>query len=154
MPRGSRAGSASPGSTCGSAKGPGRGAFLAALGGSATLALFLIHKRPEIVGEIGPARINPILIAVGFSYVALRFYEVSRAVLEGRHPAPGLAATVNYLIPFHMLAAGPIQSYDDFAAQPPVPPPPTWRRPWPASSGSRWGCSRNTSWPMRSSLPC
>ncbi|HEY2157366.1 MAG TPA: MBOAT family O-acyltransferase [Isosphaeraceae bacterium] len=103
---------------------PGPRGFLAALGASATLALFLIHKRPELVGEIGPARINPILIAVGFSYVALRFFEASRAVIEGRHPAPGLAATVNYLIPFHMLAAGPIQSYDDFAAQPPVPPAP------------------------------
>ena len=88
------------------------------------LALFLIHKRPELIGEIGPARVNPILIAVGFSYVALRLFEVGRAVIEGRHPAPGLAATINYLLPFHMLAAGPIQSYDEFAAQPPCPPAP------------------------------
>jgi D-alanyl-lipoteichoic acid acyltransferase DltB (MBOAT superfamily) len=35
-----------------------------------------------------------------------------------------LPATVNYLLPFHMLLAGPIQSYEDFLAQPAVPPAP------------------------------
>jgi len=55
--------------------------------------------------------------------VALRIVEVFRAVGEGRHPAPGLLATINYVVPFHMLAAGPIQGYDEFVAQPPVPPP-------------------------------
>ena len=44
---------------------------------------------------------------------------------------------INYLLPFHMLAAGPIQAYDDFVAQPAVPPPPTTRRPWRRWSGSR-----------------
>ncbi|HTW94897.1 MAG TPA: MBOAT family O-acyltransferase, partial [Tepidisphaeraceae bacterium] len=36
-----------------------------------------------------------------------------------------LIATINYLIPFHMLAAGPIQSYDDFVTQPGEPRPAT-----------------------------
>jgi D-alanyl-lipoteichoic acid acyltransferase DltB (MBOAT superfamily) len=34
---------------------------------------------------------------------------------------------VNYLLPFHMLAAGPIQAYDDFARQAGVPAPLTTR---------------------------
>src|SRR5262249_12038953 len=32
-----------------------------------------------------------------------------------------LPSTINYLLPFHMLAAGPIQAYDDFAQQPALP---------------------------------
>jgi D-alanyl-lipoteichoic acid acyltransferase DltB (MBOAT superfamily) len=48
--------------------------------------------------------------------------DVARAVREQRHAPPDLAAMINYLLPFHMLAAGPIQSYDDFVAQPATPP--------------------------------
>jgi D-alanyl-lipoteichoic acid acyltransferase DltB (MBOAT superfamily) len=62
-------------------------------------------------------------VTIGFSYVALRLYELARAVRERRHEPPGFASTVNYLLPFHMLAAGPIQAYDEFTAQPSVPPP-------------------------------
>src|SRR6185503_19754607 len=58
--------------------------------------------------------VGQILAVVGYSYVALRMVEVLRAVFDGRHPAPGFVSLVNYLLPFHMLAAGPIQSYDDF----------------------------------------
>jgi D-alanyl-lipoteichoic acid acyltransferase DltB (MBOAT superfamily) len=47
---------------------------------------------------------------------------VLRAVREGRHAPPAPVALLNYLLPFHMLAAGPIQSFDDFIAQPAVPP--------------------------------
>jgi membrane protein involved in D-alanine export len=51
---------------------------------------------------------------LGFSYLMLRIVELASAVFEKRHPAPGIIDTVNYLIPFHMIAMGPIQSYDDF----------------------------------------
>jgi D-alanyl-lipoteichoic acid acyltransferase DltB (MBOAT superfamily) len=95
-----------------------------ALGGSAVLGLFLIHKLPGLAVGTALSQANPILTVVGFSYVALRWVDVARAVRERRHPPPDFAATVNYLLPFHMLAAGPIQAYDDFVAQPAVPPPP------------------------------
>ena len=39
---------------------------------------------------------------------------VVRAVFERRHPAPDIISLINYLLPFHMLAAGPIQSFEDF----------------------------------------
>ena len=102
----------------------GRGAVAAAtasVGGLAVLALFLVHKLPGLPVP-GSSRLGPALAVIGFSYVALRLVDAARAVGEGRQPPPGPAATVNYLLPFHMLAAGPIQSYDDFAAQPAVPP--------------------------------
>jgi D-alanyl-lipoteichoic acid acyltransferase DltB (MBOAT superfamily) len=64
-----------------------------------------------------------VLAIIGFSYVALRAVELGRAVAEERHPPPALDEVVAYLLPFHMLAAGPIQAYDDFRAQPAVPAP-------------------------------
>jgi D-alanyl-lipoteichoic acid acyltransferase DltB (MBOAT superfamily) len=67
---------------------------------------------------------DPVLTTIGYSYVALRCVEVGRAVAEHRHRAPTLTALVDYVLPFHMLAAGPIQSYDDFVAQPDSPPAP------------------------------
>jgi alginate O-acetyltransferase complex protein AlgI len=105
--------------------------------GLALLALFLIHKLSaetlydraafrEPLDAIGlyNARVLPLkslLGAIGFSYVALRLVEALRLTREGHHPAPDLPSTVNYLLPFHMLAAGPIQGYADFVAQPAVP---------------------------------
>lgn len=91
--------------------------------GVATLILFLAHKLPAEASRLGLGALNPILVVVGFSFVALRVCELLRGVAEGRHPAPDFASAVNYLLPFHMLAAGPIQAYDDFVAQPAVPPP-------------------------------
>jgi D-alanyl-lipoteichoic acid acyltransferase DltB (MBOAT superfamily) len=102
--------------------GRGAAALLWSAGG-AILFLFVVHKLPALGAELGLRRWNPLLSVIGFSYVALRLVEVGRAVGEGRHRAPGAAALVNYLLPFHMLAAGPIQSYDDFVAQPEAPPP-------------------------------
>ncbi len=104
------------------------GRLAAAIGGVVVLSLFLLHKLPHEAGGLGLARAESILAVVGFSYVALRLIELGRAVRDGRHPPPDLALTVNYLVPFHMLAAGPIQAYDDFAAQPAVPPAPTTRQ--------------------------
>lgn len=83
--------------------------------GLASAALFLCHKT-----SFGPAPLKQVLGAIGFSYVALRTVELTRAVYEGAQPAPNLPKTIAYLLPFHMLAAGPIQSYADFAAQPDV----------------------------------
>jgi len=94
-----------------------------ALGGTVILTLFLDHKLPWLGASLGLAPINPLLTAIGFSYVALRVIEVARGVYERRHPPPDLASTINYLFPFHMLAAGPIQAYDEFAAQPSIPQP-------------------------------
>ncbi|HVA50696.1 MAG TPA: MBOAT family O-acyltransferase [Pirellulales bacterium] len=109
------------------------------LGGLAVLGLFVMHKLSvktlydadgvrEALDAVGLSRdrvqpLKSVLLAIGFSYVALRLVEVLRLTHEGRHPAPDLPSTVNYLLPFHMLAAGPIQGYADFVAQPAVPPP-------------------------------
>lgn len=97
----------------------GGGVFLWVLGVAITV-LFLIHKRPDL-GRLLPVQVNPILAAVSFSYVALRLVELLRAVSQKQHPAPHIAEMINYLIPFHMLPAGPIQSYQDFRAAPSVP---------------------------------
>ena len=64
------------------------------------------------------------LAIVGFSYVALRAVELLRA---GGDDDPAVTAigwmdATNYLFPFHMLAAGPIQSWDDFARHRGAPP--------------------------------
>lgn len=80
-------------------------------------ALFVMHKT-----QLGPSRVTQVLAAVGFSYVALRTLELLRAVYEGTQPAPSFSKLVAYLLPFHMLAAGPIQPYSEFAAQPEVSP--------------------------------
>ena len=77
---------------------------------------------------IDHGHLSPILAAVGFSYFGLRFVEVMRAVFEGRHRAPALQMAINYLIPFNMIAAGPIQAYDDFVAQPELPNSLTFRQ--------------------------
>jgi membrane protein involved in D-alanine export len=87
----------------------------------ALLALFVAYKRPDVLALPSDAR--GALTAIGFSYVALRAVDLVRAVAEHRHPPPSLDAMIAYLIPFHMLAAGPIQAYDDFRAQPEVPEP-------------------------------
>jgi alginate O-acetyltransferase complex protein AlgI len=115
------------------------GLVAAVMLGAFTLVLFLIHKFPVVnsLWEVEPLKI--ILAAIGFSYVALRIVEVLRAVCEGRHPPPSLPSTINYLFPFHMLAAGPIQSYDDFVAQPPVPQSPTLLQTLSATERIAWG---------------
>ena len=86
----------------------------AALVGASTVALFVLHKLPETTVSLAGDGLVRILAVIGYSYVALRIIEVLRAVFEQRHPAPDLVSLINYLLPFHMLAAGPIQSFDDF----------------------------------------
>jgi D-alanyl-lipoteichoic acid acyltransferase DltB (MBOAT superfamily) len=87
-----------------------------------TLGLFLVHKLPGWAASLDLGALTPVLAVLSFSYVALRIVEVIYAVYEQRLPAPDLPSAVNYLMPFHMLAAGPIQAYEDFVKQPPVPP--------------------------------
>jgi D-alanyl-lipoteichoic acid acyltransferase DltB (MBOAT superfamily) len=99
---------------------PKRGIWVA-LAMGITLAIFVIHKRPGWFTVLDTRQINPLLRLVGYSYIALRLIELCRAMYEQRYDAPELAATLNYLIPFQMVAAGPIQSYDDFVLQPGEP---------------------------------
>lgn len=104
---------------------PGRRVMVARGGLLLLLCLFVINKLPGLSLSLGTGGVNPLLTAVGFSYVFLRLIDVARVVYDGGRPPPDLASTVNYLVPFHMLAAGPIQSYEDFVDQPAVPKPVT-----------------------------
>ncbi len=98
--------------------------LLIALGGLAsTVGLFVLHKLPGVSQGMGTSVVNPLLLAVGFSYVFLRLIDAGRVIYEGGRAPPDLPSTVNYLLPFHMLAAGPIQSYEDFVDQPAIPKP-------------------------------
>ncbi len=89
----------------------------------ATLLFFVGHKLP---GLVPVASFNPLLAAIGYSFLALRVLDLTRAVVEERQSAPDLISCINYLAPFHMLAAGPIQTYDEFCRQPPVPEAPDY----------------------------
>jgi D-alanyl-lipoteichoic acid acyltransferase DltB (MBOAT superfamily) len=97
-------------------------ALVLATGSAALLALFVLHKRPDWATQARLYELSPILSAIGFSYVTLRLIELWRAAFEGRMASASFADALNYLVPFHMLAAGPIQAYDEFATQPAVPP--------------------------------
>jgi len=98
---------------------------------------FVIHKFPDIPGPFLTAR--SILTAVAFSYIVLRMVELLRAVFEGRHPVPDFPSLINYLVPFHMLAAGPIQSYEDFVKQPQKRPALTTPETLQYSERIAWG---------------
>jgi D-alanyl-lipoteichoic acid acyltransferase DltB (MBOAT superfamily) len=87
----------------------------------AAIALFVVHKLPWIGEDLKIPAVHPILVTVGYSYVFLRLVDVARATWERRYPPPKLVDLVNYLVPFHMLAAGPIQAWDEFVEQPRIP---------------------------------
>ena len=81
------------------------------IGGFMALALFLLHKLPNVAQALGTHDLNPILSVIGFSYVFLRLTRTAaRDVQSSATSRPNLVATINYLLPFHMLAAGPITS--------------------------------------------
>ena len=80
-----------------------------------TAALFLLHKIPRLSAQSQAHAVANLLAIIGFSYVALRMVDLLRTVYERRAEPPSLPDTVNYLLPFHMLAAGPVQPYCDFA---------------------------------------
>lgn len=103
----------------------------------AVLVLLLVHKLPidtlawlvpgAVPGTDGPVAdmgetVRAALTALGFSYVALRMIDLLRTVAAGRKPPPTWIDAACYLLPLHMLAAGPIQAYEAFANQPPAPP--------------------------------
>jgi D-alanyl-lipoteichoic acid acyltransferase DltB (MBOAT superfamily) len=90
---------------------------------ASAIGLFVVHKLPWIGERLHCPGVHPILVSIGYSYVFLRLIDVARATWERRHPPPALVDLVNYLLPFHMLAAGPIQAWDDFVAQPAIPAP-------------------------------
>jgi D-alanyl-lipoteichoic acid acyltransferase DltB (MBOAT superfamily) len=86
--------------------------------------VFCFHKLPmPTAGHKPLVLLESLLNAIGFSYVLLRSIDVARSVYSKSQPPPSVPALFNYLMPFHMLAAGPIQSYDDFAAGAAAPPP-------------------------------
>lgn len=103
-------------------------AATAVLVGGSVLALFVLHKRVDLFPRLFPdlaglEDLNPVLAVVGFSYVALRALDLIVAVAQGRIAAPSITGIVAYLLPFHMLAAGPVVAAEDFDRQPVVPPP-------------------------------
>jgi D-alanyl-lipoteichoic acid acyltransferase DltB (MBOAT superfamily) len=55
----------------------------------------------------------PEFAAIGFAYIFLRAIDMLLQCQESRE-ATTLPSCVNYLVPFHMLAAGPILSWRDF----------------------------------------
>ncbi len=115
-----------------------RGVRLAALllSGVVVLAMFVLHKLHGLdiwlqtqpwfgtSGIDSVKEVQRVLSVIGYSYMALRWVDLSLAVSEGRHKPPGPLETINYLAPFHMLAMGPIQSFDDFKGTPPSPSAP------------------------------
>jgi D-alanyl-lipoteichoic acid acyltransferase DltB (MBOAT superfamily) len=85
------------------------------LGLGLTVAFLLAKKREwAVMLSLGPT--SATLAGLGFSYVVLRMVYLMRAVWEGRAMPPSLLDFVNYLLPFHMLAAGPIAKYEEFRA--------------------------------------
>ena len=97
---------------------PDRGAVWLWVAISAVTAVFIATKVP-----LGPTvPIGPWLAGIGFSYVFLRAIDLFRAVHDRVAPAPTLAEAICYLVPFHMLAAGPIQGYADFCRTPGIGP--------------------------------
>jgi D-alanyl-lipoteichoic acid acyltransferase DltB (MBOAT superfamily) len=103
---------------------PKRGSLVLRVVIAGGVAVFCFHKLPLPAASAKPvALLESMLGAIGFSYVLLRMVDVARTVYAGRQPPPGLVGLFNYLMPFHMLAAGPIQAYDDFVAGLAAPAP-------------------------------
>ena len=77
------------------------------------LFLFITHKTEWIL-QANSSLTKEILSVVGFSYVCLRIIDLMRTLQLSPQWAPTFIDTLNYLLPFHMLTAGPIQKYSDF----------------------------------------
>jgi len=87
------------------------------LGAFTILVLFLMHKRAVAGRNFAALGTSArLLAAIGFSYVALRSVELLRAGYE-RTISSHWPDAISYLFPFHMLAAGPIQSWPEFWAK-------------------------------------
>lgn len=92
------------------------GVLAIATTGAAILTLFVANKLHTYFPAFSPAA--RLLSLVGYSFIALRCVEVIRAVATLRMPPPRPLELLNYLVPFHMLAAGPIQAYEDYVSAP------------------------------------
>lgn len=82
----------------------------------ALLALFVINKLQSQYQSL--SNVGALLSLIGFSFMVLRSVDVLRAVKTKRTAVPGPFDLLNYLAPFHMLAAGPIAAYEDHARKP------------------------------------
>lgn len=83
--------------------------------GAAMVLLFIVHKRGDFLLAIHWMKsFRGALAAMGFSYAALRSVELLRAGWDGKAPKVTGLIAFNYLFPFHMVAAGPIQAWDGF----------------------------------------
>lgn len=81
--------------------------------GGILLLCFVVHKLPESAWNMTSAA-KPVFAAIGFSYVFLRCVEYVRASTVESNISPTFAETINYLVPFHMLAAGPVMAFSEF----------------------------------------
>ena len=91
---------------------------------SAATLLFAFHKTRGfgVPAELAGVPLLRWLGAVSFSYVFLRVWSVVK-LHDPATGAPSPMALYNYLYPFHMLAAGPIQSWPDHVAAGDTGPP-------------------------------
>ena len=89
-----------------------------------SLVLFVTHKTEWVLQAEGSLT-KSVLMTIGFSYVCLRVIDLISTVERIPELAPSLVNTLNYLLPFHMLTAGPIQTYTDFIEHHPQKNEPT-----------------------------
>ena len=87
--------------------------------------LFALAKVGWLTQTLTIPAFRKILVGLGYSYIVLRVIYLTREVYEEREQVPTWTNAVNYLVPFHMLAAGPIQSYSDYRAEGLRSEPPT-----------------------------
>jgi len=95
--------------------------------------LFVLHKVARggagMWWSFGPAStsISAVLTAVSFSFAALRVVDATIAVVWRGERLVDPISLSGYILPFHMLPAGPIAAYHDHVAIDDVPlPPPTF----------------------------
>ena len=86
-----------------------------------TILLFVVYKFParQFLGHDN--NVLNVLAMLSYSYITIRILDMLREVSTLDCRAPSFPETVNYLIPFHMLAAGPVQSYSEFLGNPSLP---------------------------------
>ena len=86
-----------------------------------TVSLFFLYKFPALGFLDRKHIVLSVLATLSYSYVTLRILDMFRTVSMSDCRPPSFPETVNYLIPFHMLAAGPIQAYSEYLEQPALP---------------------------------
>ncbi len=109
-------------------------AYVALRVGSPTIALiapalavfigFKLGTLPAIRSVSG----QELLAITGYSYVFLRWVDLVRTIRAGVAACPSPLDFIHYMIPFHMLSAGPIQTYRDYVDHPISCPPLTFHK--------------------------